>query len=72
MIEVYAFDDAPPEIRAACNQGGDEDWIVVVPATTYQSWGGWLPPWLQHTDTCRDPKQILRDDGTVIFVGCHA
>lgn len=30
-IIIYEFDDAPEELQALSEQGGDEDWIIIIP-----------------------------------------
>lgn len=33
FIKVYAFEDAPQELRHLSEHGGDEDWVVVAELT---------------------------------------
>ena len=70
-ILVWRFHEAPEEIKQLANQGGDEDWIALVPPEmakgTYISWA--------ESGTgfgCCSVNEIPLDDGGRILVGCHA
>lgn len=41
-ITVWAWDDAPEDLRALSPHGGDEDWIVVLPPGWLKHYGRWL------------------------------
>ena len=30
-IKIYRFEDAPEELKMLSTNGGDEDWIVIIP-----------------------------------------
>ena len=48
---VYRWDDAPEELRALSNHGGDEDWVIVLDAEHNYCWqfdeadNGYIPGW---------------------------
>ena len=72
MIKVYPFAQAPADLQALASQGGDEDWIVVIPkelAPSVLLYGD--PHWIDTTDSCHEPVRFDLPNGDVLFVGCH-
>jgi len=69
---VWAFKAAPDYLRALSDNGGDEDWIAVLPAAhPALRWG--LTRWLEVLDTCGMPQRIdLPDLHLVVLIGAHA
>ncbi len=67
-IIVWEFHNAPDELKALSRNGGDEDWIVVVPPGINDAY----VPWIAATDTCNEPDRFELPDGSVVFIGCHA
>ena len=41
-IIVWDFDDAPEELRKLSTNGGDEDWLALVPMAMAERYIGWL------------------------------
>lgn len=70
MIQVWRYWDAPEALRALSDHGGDEDWIVVVPATLDDlvRWSRWIA----QIDTGGEPQRVERSNGTVVYIGAHA
>lgn len=72
-ISVWRFEDAPKHFQMESTNGGDEDWLVFVPADLV---GGFLmcgpPTWIDAMDSMREPQQIKTKQGDVIFIGSHA
>lgn len=71
-IQVYRYDLAPQGLRDIANQGGDEDWIVVIPADLVEEilqYG--VPFWVERMDAGHEPVRIDMPSGDVLFVGCH-
>ena len=66
-IIVWAFGDAPDAYREMSNNGGDEDWIALLPPNFE-----WTPFWLEKLDTCMSPQEYLIADGYKIIIGSHA
>lgn len=67
-ILVWAFEDAPEELRALSNNGGDEDWLALVPmdyGTDYVSWIESGP------FGCCGVDKIETEFG-LVFIGSHA
>lgn len=73
MIKVWRWADAPDNLRRLSRHGGDEDWVVYVPAAVARSreWE-WLPQWVLRTDACLDPQEIKRRGGARVYIGAHA
>jgi hypothetical protein len=69
---VWAFKAAPDYLRALSDNGGDEDWIAVLPAAhPALRYGG--AQWLAAIDTCNSPQRIeLPDLHLVVLIGVHA
>ncbi len=69
-ILVWAFYDAPEEYRKLSTNGGDEDWVAVVPAALS---GKWIP-WLESNSAfgvC-DVSTYPLSDGRSVYIGSHA
>ena len=72
QIQVWQFDNAPKELKEAADQGGDDDWIVLIPGSEKQyilEFG--VPFWIETMDSCREPVRLDLPNGDVLFVGCH-
>lgn len=70
-ILVYRFQDAPEELRRLSTNGGDEDWIAVVPpGFPLDEFGiGWIE---SPRFGCYRRQKIERPDGSTVYIGCHA
>lgn len=74
-ILVYAFDEAPDDLRALSDNGGDEDWIAVMPAGVSDlvkmhaenTWLGEGGPF----GCCSVSRHDL-PDGRTVYIGAHA
>lgn len=42
FVRVWQFGDAPPELQALSTNGGDEDWLAVVPPGLAKAYFPWL------------------------------
>jgi len=67
---VFPWGTAPDEFKSLSDNGGDEDWVVVLSSTCKQPYFC-TPPWLEAVDTCRDPQTIDLGD-CVVLIGSHA
>lgn len=71
-IEVWPFDKAPRWLQEDCSQGGDEDWIAVLPiGMTEDDWIGWIHGG-QGFSICGEPDVVELSDGRIAYVGRHA
>lgn len=71
IITIYRFEDAPDELKGLSTNGGDEDWIALVPkAFVHNMYLGWL----ERIDTCQEPEVL--DHPTLpdyeVWIGSHA
>jgi hypothetical protein len=66
-IVVWRFHDAPAELKALSTNGGDEDWLALVPAD-YNSY----IPWLENSSFGVCAIDSYDYEGMKVFIGCHA
>lgn len=72
-VSVWRYADAPVPLRALSTNGGDEDWLVYVPAPAVEGFEEFGPPtWVEVMDSCREPQRIALPGGAVVYVGSHA
>jgi len=69
LIRVWRYKDAPPELQALSDNGGDEDWLAVVPdAIDRNPYISWLAiPCFGFCDVDQYPIA-----GAMVYIGCHA
>jgi hypothetical protein len=67
-VRAWRFEDAPAEFQQL-STGGDEDWVVHIPAYL----AGIFIPWLEceHFGRCRI-SQYPFPDGSMVMIGEHA
>jgi len=67
-IQVWRFADAPEAYQKLSTNGGDEDWIAIVPTSMADEY----IPWLAYGSfgICSSISHIL-DDGRKMYIGCH-
>lgn len=67
-IKVWRFSEAPPCLQALSTNGGDEDWLALVPNSLANEY----IPWLEgQSFGC---YCVLRYPvvGAIVYIGCHA
>lgn len=69
MIKVWRFEDAPEELQELSANGGDEDWLAVVPPALAEEYINWIE---SNQFGCFDTQRIPRPDGSVIYIGSHS
>lgn len=79
LILFARFDDAPSVLQALSDEGGDEDWIIVLPVD-HPALDGGSPWWIERMDTGSNPVVIdlpvaghHREAGQQfrVFICCH-
>lgn len=69
LIKVWPFHHAPRELRELSTNGGDEDWLALVPPGFKDAW----IPWLEMGPFgCCHVNQYELPNGSVVHIGCHA
>lgn len=69
-IIVWRFEDAPENLRNLSTNGGDEDWIAIIPPHLREAYISWIET--GSFDSCHTPQVIQRKDGSVVYIGSHA
>ncbi len=76
VILVWQWDDAPDELRALSQHGGDEDWVAFVPWEAWEIAGRDLSNirWLNSRGfSCVEIEMYCSEDGEgMVFVGAHS
>ena len=66
-IITWKFYDAPGELRALSTNGGDEDWLTILPDDDEPSWMGYGGAY-----GCCCVNTYDLGDGRFVKIGCHA
>ena len=69
-VIVWRFEDAPPELQAIGECGGDEDWLALVPPEI-DEWISWIETGYGF-GSCDGPRVHDIGNGWRLFVGAHA
>ena len=66
-IKIWEFDKAPQDLQALSRNGGDQDYLAVVPASMF------IPFFLEssHFGCCTVERHVL-ESGETVLIGCHA
>lgn len=70
-IQIWAWEDAPPILKKLSDNGGDEDWLAIVPPHLAEQCIQWLEV-PSFGCCCVDEYEHPWLDGYVVRVGCHA
>lgn len=66
---VWRFHDAPESLRALSENGGDEDWLALVPPHLASDWIPWAE--VGGFGVC-NVDRFAMPYGFVVYIGCHA
>jgi hypothetical protein len=70
-IRVWRFEDAPEELQALSDNGGDEDWLALIPPKLADEYIGWIDS--QSFGCCSiDEYQHPELPGYIVKIGCHS
>lgn len=72
FVMVYKFKDAPEVLRALSTNGGDEDWVAVIPEELAGEYFGWMEEGSAFGYCCVDEYDHLYREGFKIRIGSHA
>lgn len=71
-ILVWRFQEAPEQFRSLSDNGGDEDWLVLVHASMVEDFLKFgIPPWVSAMGACDVHMHTLEDD-SVVFIASHS
>lgn len=68
-IVVWRFRDAPAVLQAVSTNGGDEDWLAVVPPALVGEWVGWLD---SEKFGCSAVDGHRLSNGAEVVIGSHS
>jgi len=70
-VKVWQYCDAPPALQGLSQNGGDEDWLALVPTSILETASGYIP-WLEVSafGCCHVCKYPIA--GAIVYIGCHA
>lgn len=72
-VRIWQFYNAPPEFRELSTNGGDEDWLVHVPASMVDVQMLWLELGIINGwFGCSSVDDYALPDGSKIYIGAHA
>ena len=69
-IKIYRFEDAPEELKMLSTNGGDEDWIAVIPPSLQDENIPWLEEGTSFGYSCVEEHML--ENGDKVLIGCHA
>lgn len=71
-IKVYRFHDAPYSLKKLSTNGGDEDWIAIVPRNIWEKEHGYIG-WLESGSSfgCCN-VDMFEFENFLVFIGSHA
>jgi hypothetical protein len=72
MIRVWRFHDAPEELRALSDNGGDEDWLAIIPVDLASEWIPWLDGGSRVGFGVCEVLIYSLPDGSKVRIGVHA
>jgi hypothetical protein len=71
-IMVWPFQAAPQDLKDLSDNGGDEDWLVLVPPGLVEEFLRYgVPSWVDAMGACGVDEHTLVD-GSKVFIASHA
>lgn len=69
-IFVWPFDEAPESLKLLSTNGGDENWLALVPKCYTKLW----IPWLDDGGSFGVYKVYRHEleNGSIVFIGAHS
>ena len=72
MIKIWKFSDAPFKYQRLSTNGGDEDYVAVIPKAYLKRHEDFIPSFLEsELFGCCDVEKHEINEG-VVLIGCHA
>ncbi len=72
FIKVWRFHDAPKELRALSTNGGDEDWLAVIPPCMSDDWIPWMEDNSPFGVCCVDEYSHPSSERFLVRIGSHS
>lgn len=69
-MQVYAWADAPEYLKSMSENGGDEDWVIVVPNDEHERNAMAIGTLVDRLAVC--DYQTIELVGYVVYITCHA
>lgn len=69
---VWPFYEAPACLRELSRNGGDEDWLLVIPPIHADKWVGWAEVGTHSGFGCCAVNEFDLPCGAKVRIGCHA
>ena len=71
-IRVWRFYDAPDELKQLSTNGGDEDWVALIPPKFADDYISWMEP--GGPFGCCDVNEYTHPElpEYVVRIGCHS
>ena len=69
-IRMWRFDDAPKKYQDMSRNGGDEDWIAIIPPNYVNEYLGFLDEGTSFG--CCGVDEFILVDGSKLLIGSHA
>lgn len=69
-IKIWEFYDAPLDLRALSNHGGDEDYVALVPAE--MEYAADMLLYSGSPFGVSDVQKEVQADGSFVYIGAHA
>lgn len=68
-IKIYKFNDAPEELKKLSTNGGDEDWIAIIPPSLQDKY----IPWFEEGSSfgCFKVEEYMLGNRDKVLIGCH-
>jgi len=71
-VKVYRYQDAPDHLKKLSTNGGDEDWIAVIPENLAEEYFPWMEEGTVFGCCCVDEYEHPFYPGCKVRIGCHA
>jgi hypothetical protein len=69
---VWRFENAPTELQAISDHGGDEDWIAVIPPHLANDWVDWMDSGSRFGPCNTSEHDHPMKPGYKVRIGAHA
>jgi len=71
-IRIWEWTDAPEELKQLSTNGGDEDWVALLPPKFNGKWISWMDEGSPFGCCCVDDYQHAELPGYTVRIGSHA